>query len=168
MTLHPLLRAFRSHTPAFGAWLLLPSPSSARTVALASRHLSWVLIDCEHGLTSLQPGASEVVQAIHGIGEGAPSALIRVPATGASDSTSWQIKYALDAGARGVLVPMVSPFSRASLPVVSFEVRLSACLCEGIYRSPGSWDCCRQQISTCGTPRSRQSIRPLSLGNEPS
>lgn len=108
---HPLLRSFQSNTPAFGAWLFLPGSIIARTVAQSSPHLSWVLIDCEHGLTSLQPGAAESIQAIQGIGERAPSAVVRIPAPGPTDSTAWQIKYALDAGARGVLVPMVSCFS---------------------------------------------------------
>lgn len=105
---HPLLHAFQNNTPAFGAWLYLPGSVVARTVAQASPNLSWVMLDCEHGLTPLQPGAAECIQAIQGIGAHAPSAIVRIPATGASDSTSWQIKYALDAGARGVLVPMVS------------------------------------------------------------
>lgn len=58
-------------------------------------------------MTPLQPGAAESVQAISGIGADAPSPLVRVPATGAHTGTGWQIKYALDAGARGIIVPMV-------------------------------------------------------------
>jgi 4-hydroxy-2-oxoheptanedioate aldolase len=107
MATHSLLRAFKSNKPAFGAWIALPGTFNARTVAQSSPSLSWVLIDCEHGLTSLQPGAAESIQAIQGIGAGAPSPIVRIPATGISTGTGWQIKYALDAGARGVLVPMV-------------------------------------------------------------
>ncbi|KAF7972782.1 hypothetical protein HWV62_17054 [Athelia sp. TMB] len=101
MATHPLLCAFRSSTPAFGAWISLPGSLVARCVAKSSPHLSWVVFDCEHGAITLQPGATEAIQAI---GVDGPSVIVRVPATGASDSTSWQIKYALDAGARGVLV----------------------------------------------------------------
>lgn len=109
MATHALLNAFKSSKPALGAWLTVPGFFHARTVAQASPHLSWVLIDCEHGLVPLTPTAAESVAAIHGAvgGSGGPSALVRIPATGVSASTSWQIKYALDAGARGVLVPMV-------------------------------------------------------------
>ncbi|KAG1808920.1 Pyruvate/Phosphoenolpyruvate kinase-like domain-containing protein [Suillus subaureus] len=103
----------RINSPAFGAWITLPGVLNARAVAQASPHLSWVMIDCEHGLTSLQPGAAESIQAITGLGPNAPSPLVRIPATGFSNSTSWQIKYALDAGARGVLVPMVSTVEKA-------------------------------------------------------
>jgi len=110
MTTHALLQAFKASKPAFGAWITLPGMQNARAVAQASPYLSWVMIDCEHGLTSLQPGAAESIQAITGLGPNAPSALVRIPATGFSNSTSWQIKYALDAGARGVLVPMVGRF----------------------------------------------------------
>ncbi|KAH7905748.1 Pyruvate/Phosphoenolpyruvate kinase-like domain-containing protein [Hygrophoropsis aurantiaca] len=113
MTTHALLQTFRATKPAFGAWITLPGALNARVVAQSSPHLSWVVIDCEHGLTSLNPGAAESIQAITGLGSNAPSALVRIPATGFSQSTSWQIKYALDAGARGVLVPMISTAEKA-------------------------------------------------------
>ncbi|KAJ7484801.1 Pyruvate/Phosphoenolpyruvate kinase-like domain-containing protein [Mycena galericulata] len=114
MATHALLNAFKANTPAFGVWLTSPGFFHARTVAQASPKLSWVLIDCEHGLTSVGPGFSESVAAIHGARPAnAPSALVRIPATGVSASTSWQIKHALDAGARGVLVPMVSTAEKA-------------------------------------------------------
>lgn len=110
MASHPLLQAFKASKPAFGVWLTLPSTWAARSVAQASPHLSWVVIDCEHGLTPLQPGAADSIVAVSGLGQNAPSVLVRIPATGASadGSAGWQIKYVLDAGARGVIVPMVS------------------------------------------------------------
>ncbi|KAJ7723489.1 Pyruvate/Phosphoenolpyruvate kinase-like domain-containing protein [Mycena maculata] len=114
MTTHALLTAFRANKPAFGVWLTSPGFFHARTVAQASPKLSWVTIDGEHGLTSIGPGLAESIAAIHGARPAdAPSALVRIPATGVSTSTSWQIKHALDAGARGVLVPMVSTPEKA-------------------------------------------------------
>lgn len=109
MATHPLLQAFRSSTPAFGVWLTVPNTWTARTAALASPHLSWLVLDCEHGLIPLQPGAAEMIAAISGLGSNPPTVLVRVPATGAcaDGSATWQIKYVLDAGARGVIVPMV-------------------------------------------------------------
>ena len=106
---HPLLHALRTSKPAFGAWLTLPGALSARTAAGASPHLAWVCIDCEHGMTPLHPGAGEAIAALAALGARAPSALVRIPATGAcaDGSAAWQIKYALDQGARGVVVPMV-------------------------------------------------------------
>ncbi|KAI0915599.1 hypothetical protein AcV5_003779 [Taiwanofungus camphoratus] len=121
MSSHPLLQAFRASKPAFGAWITLPGTFNARTAALASPHLSWLLIDCEHGMTSLQPGAGESIQAIAVLGNNAPSTIVRIPATGAcaDGSASWQIKYVLDAGARGVLVPMVSTAAQAASVVAA-------------------------------------------------
>jgi hypothetical protein len=111
MSTHPLLTAFRANKPAFGAWLSAAGIFHARTVAQASPHISWIIIDCEHGLIPLVPGAAESVTAIRGaVQGGGPSAIVRIPATGVSSSTSWQIKYALDAGASGILVPLVGGF----------------------------------------------------------
>ncbi|KAI8986830.1 Phosphoenolpyruvate/pyruvate domain-containing protein [Trametes punicea] len=118
---HPLLAAFRASKPAFGAWLTLPGFLAARTAGAASPHLAWVVIDCEHGATALQPGAAESVHAIAGLGPDAPSTIVRIPATGAcaDGSAGWQIKYVLDAGAKGVLVPMVSTRAQAASVVAA-------------------------------------------------
>ena len=104
-----LLRLFQAKRPAFGAWLTLPGTFVARTVAQAtSPNLSWIIIDCEHGLISLVPGAAEAVVAIQGaVPNGGPTPIVRIPATGICTSSSWQIKHALDGGAGGILVPMV-------------------------------------------------------------
>ncbi|KAF9524356.1 Pyruvate/Phosphoenolpyruvate kinase-like domain-containing protein [Crepidotus variabilis] len=117
MATHALLNAFKSKTPAFGAWLTLPGAFHARTMAQASPHLSWIVIDCEHGLVPLIPGVAEAVSAIESAGNStnAPpvSAIVRIPATGVTASSSWQIKHALDGGARGILVPLVSTADKA-------------------------------------------------------
>ncbi|CCL98551.1 uncharacterized protein FIBRA_00551 [Fibroporia radiculosa] len=116
MASRSLINALRASKPAFGAWVMLPGALNARMVASSSPHLSWITIDCEHGLTSLQPGVHESIQAVASLGASAPTTIVRIPATGASadGSASWQIKYALDAGARGVVVPMVSTAAQAT------------------------------------------------------
>lgn len=116
MATHRLLQTFKSSKPAFGAWLTIPSTWAARTTAAASSHISWVVIDCEHGLIPLQPGASDIVTSVAGLGPNAPSVLVRIPATGpcADGSATWQIKYVLDAGARGIIVPMVGSHHSSS------------------------------------------------------
>ncbi|KAF4563999.1 hypothetical protein EYR40_002736 [Pleurotus pulmonarius] len=115
MATHTLLNTLKANKTAFGVWLTLPGLFHARTVAQASPSISWICIDSEHGLVPLVPAAAETVASIHGAvgGNTGPSAIVRIPATGTSDSTSWQIKYALDAGARGVIVPMVSTALKA-------------------------------------------------------
>jgi len=104
MTTHALLSAFKANKPAFGAWLTSSSYIHARAVAKASPSMSWLMLDCEHGLISLNPGAHELISAISSVGPNAPSTLVRIPATGTSTGVSWQIKYALDAGARGAYI----------------------------------------------------------------
>lgn len=116
---HRLATALRSNVPSFGAWLTLPGTIHARTLARSSPHLDWVLIDCEHGLIPLVPGVAEsatAIQSSRGDGTG-PSPVVRIPATGTSTGTGWQIKHALDGGARGILVPFVRPF-----PIVLAEL----------------------------------------------
>ncbi|KAF5337827.1 hypothetical protein D9758_015707 [Tetrapyrgos nigripes] len=113
MTSHTLLSALKSNKPAFGAWITTTSQIYARSLAKASPNLSWVMLDCEHGLISLNPGAYELISAVNSIGPNAPSTLVRIPATGMSTGVNWQIKYALDAGARGILVPMVGTVEKA-------------------------------------------------------
>ncbi|KAK7034602.1 hypothetical protein VNI00_012233 [Paramarasmius palmivorus] len=110
MAANPLLDAFKANRTAFGTFITSGNFFFARAVAQASPHIEWICIDCEHGLTSLNPGVSELVAAIHG--EGIPT-FVRIPATGVSTGTGWQIKYALDAGAKGVVVPMVSTAEKA-------------------------------------------------------
>ncbi|KAI0259679.1 Pyruvate/Phosphoenolpyruvate kinase-like domain-containing protein [Gloeopeniophorella convolvens] len=107
-------QASQPSSTAFGAWISLPGAHNARTVASSSKHLSWVLLDCEHGLIPLVPGAAECIQAIAGLGPSAPRAFVRISATGAAaGAASWQIKHALDAGAAGVIVPMVGTAAQA-------------------------------------------------------
>ncbi|PCH34382.1 Phosphoenolpyruvate/pyruvate domain-containing protein [Wolfiporia cocos MD-104 SS10] len=121
MASQTLIKALRASKPAFGAWITLPGALNARTAAAASPHLSWIAVDCEHGMTSLQPGAGETIQAVSSLGSSAPSVIVRIPATGAcaESSAAWQIKYALDAGARGVVVPMVSTAAQATAVVAA-------------------------------------------------
>ena len=109
MASHSLLQALKANKPAFGAWLTLPGLFHARTVAQASPHLSWIAIDCEHGLIPLVPGAAESIAGMQGVSRNGvgPSPIVRISATGVAVSSSWQIKNALDAGARGIIAPMV-------------------------------------------------------------
>ncbi|KAL0635767.1 hypothetical protein Q9L58_005300 [Maublancomyces gigas] len=82
---------------SFGAWQLMPGHHHARAIARSG--VDWVLVDTEHG--SLDDAAMhEAVQAIAGCGV---SPLVRIPAC-----EGWMFKRALDAGAHGVMVPLIS------------------------------------------------------------
>lgn len=84
--------------PSVGAWLSLPSRASARIMARLG--FDWLNIDGEH--TAQHPGLmSEMVGIIADAGISAP--LVRLP----YNSVEW-FKWALDAGAWGLIVPMVN------------------------------------------------------------
>src|SRR5450631_940417 len=88
----------RRAEPALGAWLNLPSVSSARLMARLG--FDWLLIDMEH--TALHPKlVAEMIATIADAGISAP--FVRIP----SNSVEW-FKWVLDAGAWGVLIPMVN------------------------------------------------------------
>lgn len=94
--------------PAVGHWLSFPSPDVAEL--LAGFGMDWMLIDTEHGPASYRD-VEDVIRAIapHGV---AP--FVRV---GALDPAL--IKRALDRGAAGVLVPMVSTAEEAARVVAA-------------------------------------------------
>jgi 4-hydroxy-2-oxoheptanedioate aldolase len=84
--------------PARGAWLGIPSPSSARL--LARLPLDWLIVDAEHApIDSLT--LSNMVTAISEANGPAP--LVRI-----AQSSVENIKHALDSGAYGIIAPMIN------------------------------------------------------------
>jgi 4-hydroxy-2-oxoheptanedioate aldolase len=94
------LARLRKGQPAVGSWLQLGSPAAARL--LAAQGLSdWLLVDLEH--TPVDPSTAAVMlSTIADVSGGRVTPLARVPV-----GTAACIKHALDAGAQGVIVPMV-------------------------------------------------------------
>src|SRR5438270_4324797 len=84
--------------PALGAWLSLPSIPAARIMARLG--FDWLVVDMEHSAHNAVLMA-DIVATIVDAGTSAP--IVRVPANG----VEW-FKWALDAGAWGVVVPMVN------------------------------------------------------------
>src|SRR5579872_1375611 len=84
--------------PVLGAWLSLPSIPSARIMARLG--FDWLVVDMEHTAHNAVLMA-DMVATIVDAGTCAP--FVRVPA----NSVEW-FKWALDAGAWGVVVPMVN------------------------------------------------------------
>jgi len=87
---------------ALGGWLTIPSPLTAELFARAG--FDWVCVDMQHGIIGYQT-AVEMLQAVS-TGDATP--IVRVP---------WNepgiIMKALDAGAYGVIVPMVNTRAEA-------------------------------------------------------
>src|SRR6266581_2897237 len=93
--------------PALGAWLSLPSVPSARIMARLG--FDWLLVDMEHSAQNPVLMA-DMVATIADAGTSAP--IVRVP----GNSVEW-FKWALDAGAWGVVVPMVNTREEAQQAV---------------------------------------------------
>ena len=88
----------RRGEPALGAWLSLPSVPAARIMARLG--FDWLVVDMEH--TAHHPVVmADMVATIADSGLCAP--IVRVP----YNSVEW-FKWALDAGAWGVVVPMLN------------------------------------------------------------
>jgi 4-hydroxy-2-oxoheptanedioate aldolase len=86
--------------PALGAWLQLGSAPAARLLA-AQGLVDWLLVDFEHA--PVDPGtAATILGAIADVSGGRVTPLARVASGGMAC-----VKHALDAGAQGIVVPMV-------------------------------------------------------------
>jgi 4-hydroxy-2-oxoheptanedioate aldolase len=95
--------------PSFGAWCVIPSGFTAQIFVDAG--VDWMCVDMQHGLIGYTE-MREIVQAVKF--SGVP-VLVRVSA-----NTGGEIMRALDAGADGVIVPMVNS-------VVEAESAVAAC-----------------------------------------
>jgi 2-keto-3-deoxy-L-rhamnonate aldolase RhmA len=84
--------------PALGAWLLFPSIATARIMSQLG--FDWLVVDMEHSAQST-PIMAGMVATIADAGTCAP--IVRIP----NNSVEWY-KWALDAGAWGIVVPMVN------------------------------------------------------------
>ncbi|KAJ2426310.1 hypothetical protein IWW41_004141 [Coemansia sp. RSA 2522] len=97
-SLNRLKSKLQRRIPVFGVWLTIPSPVTARV--MAAQGFDWACIDMEH--TPTNPALmAEMVAAVAGSGTCAP--IVRVP----SHAPEW-FKWALDAGAHGIIVPTVN------------------------------------------------------------
>ncbi len=89
--------AWTSGRPALGAWLMIPSAFCAEIVAHAK--FDWVCVDMQHGVIDY----AQMVTMLQAVSSTDVTPLVRVP---------WNepgiIGKTLDAGARGVIIPMVN------------------------------------------------------------
>lgn len=94
--------------PALGGWLAIPSSFSAEIVARCD--LDYVCVDTQHGLVDY----SDSWPMLQAVNLGSATPLVRVP---------WNepgiIGKSLDAGARGIIVPMVNTRAQAEAAVAA-------------------------------------------------
>ncbi|KAI2628305.1 HpcH/HpaI aldolase/citrate lyase family protein [Xylaria nigripes] len=87
----------KSDRASMGVWQTLPGQNVSRILA-RTPGVDWVMVDCEHGNID-DAAMHEAVPAIASCGV---SPIVRVP-----DMQGWMIKRALDAGAHGILIPLL-------------------------------------------------------------
>jgi 4-hydroxy-2-oxoheptanedioate aldolase len=92
-----LRQLWDSKQPMLGGWCAIPSPLVAEVLGLAG--FDWVVIDTQHGLIGYQ----DLTVMLPALSSTGVPAIVRVPW---NDPAA--IMKALDAGAEGVLVPMVN------------------------------------------------------------
>jgi len=101
------LELLRLRQIAVGGWLQLCSPQAARLLA-AQGCLDWLIIDLEH--TPLDRStAAAMYTAIADVSQGRCTPIARL-----AGGSMQEIKYALDGGAQGILVPMVNTAQQAT------------------------------------------------------
>ena len=103
MALRELLKGGK---PAIGGWCVIPGAFNAEVMARAG--FDWICIDAQHGLIGYQEMLG-MLQAVAVVG--VPS-VVRVP----WNDPGWIMK-ALDAGAAGVIVPMINSPEEAAAAV---------------------------------------------------
>lgn len=105
---HPLAEAFASGRPALGAWAGLPTAMGCEIMSRAE--FDYVCIDMQHGLADY----SDALAMLTAIDLGTSTPVVRVP---------WNeqgiIGRMLDAGAMGIIIPMVNSRAEAEAAVRS-------------------------------------------------
>lgn len=101
-----LREVLRNSKAAIGGWCVVPGSFTAELMARAG--FDWICIDVQHGVI----GYHDMLQMLQAVGVTGVPAMVRVP----WNEPGWIMK-ALDAGAAGVIVPMVSTPEEAKAAV---------------------------------------------------
>ncbi len=99
---NPIRRIWAGGDCAVGAWVLGTDPVMAEATALAG--FDWICIDMQHGWIGFET-LPKIIQAVSLAGA---VPIVRVPG-----NQTWLIGKALDAGAYGVMVPLVNTAEQA-------------------------------------------------------
>jgi 4-hydroxy-2-oxoheptanedioate aldolase len=101
-------RKLREGKPTFGAWLSLDNLHTARLMARSG--FDWLTLDLEHSAIDWSTAA----MVFGAVADGGGVPLVRVP-----EGNHFLIKRALDAGAWGIVVPMVDTVEQARLAIAA-------------------------------------------------
>ncbi len=121
-----LKQKFAENIITIGSWITLAHPAIAEIMAKAG--FDWLAIDLEHSVITIRE-AEELIRVI-GLCGAAP--LVRI-----SSNDAVQIKRVMDAGAHGIIVPMVNSAEDARLAVSSVQYPPSGNRGVGLARAQG-------------------------------
>lgn len=105
---NPLKDAFTSGDPALGAWITTSSSISAEIASSAG--YEYVCLDMQHGLMDY----SDTVPMLQALTTGTATPLVRVP-----ENQPSHIGKALDAGAMGIIIPMINTVAQCEAAVAA-------------------------------------------------
>ncbi|NUP39295.1 MAG: 2-dehydro-3-deoxyglucarate aldolase [Streptomyces sp.] len=94
--------------PAYGVWLSIPSPATARQLARVGA--DFLVVDAEHG----PMGAETMSAMVAAIADAGGCAVVRI-----AENTTENVKRALDAGASAVIGPMIDTADEAAALVAA-------------------------------------------------
>lgn len=100
---NPIRKALLERTPTFGSWLQI-GPYPAVAEILANAGYDWLGVDCEHSDIDVE-GFTALARGMHGRGA-LPLARVR-------ENDTLAIRQVLDAGAQGIIVPLVNTAEEA-------------------------------------------------------
>ena len=139
----------------FGAWLSIPSSYSAEIVA--HQPFDWVCIDMQHGVIDY----AVAVTMLQAIGTTDVTPIVRVP---------WNefsiIGKMLDAGAMGIIVPMVNSVDEAQAAVAACRyfpagARSYGPTRAGLYAGPDYFDHANDEIACIPMTETRQALERI-------
>jgi 4-hydroxy-2-oxoheptanedioate aldolase len=108
MRINHVRRRLQQGEPSIGTWMALPSPEAAEYVSKLG--FDWLVVDTEHNPVDIRTLAQMFV----GMSESGIAPMVRIPWNNAEN-----FKRVLDAGAWGVVVPMVNSRQEAELAVAA-------------------------------------------------
>ncbi len=123
-----LKQKMRSGQQTVGSWITLAHPAIAEIMARAG--FDWLVVDLEHSVITIRE-AEELIRTISLCGA---TPLVRLTANDAA-----QIKRVMDAGAHGIVVPMVKTKEDAVRAVSAVQYPPTGTRGVGLARAQGYW-----------------------------
>jgi 2-dehydro-3-deoxyglucarate aldolase len=116
----------RTGAVTFGSWITLGHPGVAEVLATAG--FEWLVVDLEHSVIGIEQ-AAELIRAIDLLG--------LVPFVRLTSNDAMQAKRVLDAGARGIIVPMIMNAAEAADAVAAVKYPPAGRRSVGLSRAQG-------------------------------